>query len=1376
MVGSEDVAADDSVKLTELAASGASDIAMSPDGSRIYVARQGNVIVFDTATGNQVQSWTVGGTLGAMSVSEDGAFLLVLAANGTVVHRVATATGAVTNFAVPSELLAFDIETTDGTHAIVTFQVPPGVNNGTARSLDFSTGAFTDLSLPGFGGAAHLSESGRYVLAGLHGVGNGPMAVYDSVTDQFIAFGDNTQPDVLHGANFGTQAISEARGLIAQFNAQSSINIFDLMLDGVRTIEALPIEADALAFDPTGSLLYMHFADTDEMIVVETTDFTVVDRFQTEASDVFGSRVGRGAQLHISPDGKHLVLRDPRSGQVVLIDLSVRDNIVNGTTGADALDGGKGDDIYLVDHLGDTVTERAFQGNDRVNAAVDFHLGAGSAVETIAAADLAATTPLALSGNELANLLLGNAGNNRLAGGGGDDRIEGGAGNDRLDGGAGADVMIGGSGDDVYVVGQAGDQVIDSAGVDTVEASITYILGAGIENLTLTGNVSLNGTGNELANTLTGSNAGALLYGLLGNDRLFGGTGTDFLDGGEGDDMLSDAGGHNTLVGGAGADTLVSTATDGGNLFASHLYNGFENLDTLAEVDTLVGGGGNDLFWAGFNDSVDGGNGGENTLSLNLQGSAAGVRIDFRPLESGGTVANGTGTIRSITGLSTIIGSQGNDQITGFSDAAIFPFSGLTLDGRDGNDLLVGGAGGDRLLGESGADTLRGGDGRDSIFAAGEDYDPAITDTFRDALYGEGGDDALSAGRGDTVDGGEGIDSLFLNLANATAGVTLDIADLATATGVTLFTGTIRNIEVISGLILPNAGNMVNLAGQAGESSLPIFGGTARDVLIGSGFRDQLYGGDGDDELRSGAGNDHVEGGAGNDLLAGGAGRDSLFGGTGVDTVSYDDAASAVTISLLSNYGTDFANNVDVLNSIENAIGSRFADAITGDNVSNDLYGGEGDDTIDGRGGSDDIFGDAGNDILTGGLGSDVIDGGSGADRMYGGQNNDSYRVDDSADLIFENADDGVDSVIASASHYLFANVEHLELAAGAGDLFGVGNALGNMITGNEGSNLLLGGGGEDVLRGGGGVDSLFGESGADHLFGDAGIDYLVGGIGNDILDGGADADLLYGEDGDDTLIGGDGFVTDILVGGAGSDIFRGNSGLGDYDLMDGGAGDDHYYVDTPDDLTFEAVGGGADTVYANISGAGYYLYANTENLVLEGNTPFGVGNALDNRITGNAANNYLLGGAGNDTLSGMGGNDVLFGEAGADIFVFGRNNGADVVGDFQRGSDRIDLSAYAASNNPGAAAIFESLRTNFRQVGADGAIDLGGGNLIVLHNVTMSELTVDDFILTPIPPAVPKLAAIQDRDFVSLQGGPDLADIFASSRSGSSFDHLAWF
>ncbi|QNO26915.1 M10 family metallopeptidase C-terminal domain-containing protein [Sphingopyxis sp. OPL5] len=380
--------------------------------------------------------------------------------------------------------------------------------------------------------------------------------------------------------------------------------------------------------------------------------------------------------------------------------------------------------------------------------------------------------------------------------------------------------------------------------------------------------------------------------------------------------------------------------------------------------------------------------------------------------------------------------------------------------------------------------------------------------------------------------------------------------------------------------------------------------------------------------------------------------------------------------------------------------------------------------TLDGGAGNDTLNGGAGIDTLIGGIGNDMLNGGAGADLMYGGTGNDNYVIDAQGDLTFEGLNGGTDTVTASVGHYLYANLENLTLATGAGDIFGVGNELANTLQGNAGANLLLGGLGDDVIRGGAGVDSLFGEAGVDQLFGDAGIDYLVGGLGNDILDGGADADALYGEDGDDTLIGGAGFFTDILVGGAGNDILRGASGLGDYDLMDGGAGNDIYYVDTPDDLTFEAVGGGADTVYANINGAGYYLYANVENLVLEGNTPFGVGNDLANRLTGNAIGNYLLGGRGNDTLNGKGGNDVLFGEGGVDTFVFERGTGGDVIGDFARGTDKIDVSAFGFAS-------FGALQAGFTQVGANGAINLGNGDFIVLHNVTMSQLTQGDFILS---------------------------------------------
>jgi Haemolysin-type calcium binding protein related domain/RTX calcium-binding nonapeptide repeat (4 copies) len=295
------------------------------------------------------------------------------------------------------------------------------------------------------------------------------------------------------------------------------------------------------------------------------------------------------------------------------------------------------------------------------------------------------------------------------------------------------------------------------------------------------------------------------------------------------------------------------------------------------------------------------------------------------------------------------------------------------------------------------------------------------------------------------------------------------------------------------------------------------------------------------------------------------------------------------------------------------------------------------------------------------------------------------------------------------------------------GDDYLVAFAVGSSIFGRNGNDTIVGAAGADALSGGNGNDALYGSDGNDMLSGDAGIDYLYGGQGNDRLRGGDDADALYGEGGDDYLEGGASFSTDTLVGGAGSDQLNGISGQAnpDYDLMDGGSGNDIYYVDTGADLTFEAVGGGIDTVYADIpvAGAGVYLYANVENLVLQGATSFGVGNELANQLTGNSIGNYLLGGAGDDMINGRGGNDVLFGEAGADTFVFDRGTGGDVIGDFTRGADRIDLRAFGITS-------FAALSLGFIQNGSVGAINLGGGDFIVIHNATMSTFSASDFIL----------------------------------------------
>ncbi|MDB5441603.1 MAG: hypothetical protein JWM33_4030 [Caulobacteraceae bacterium] len=144
-----------------------------------------------------------------------------------------------------------------------------------------------------------------------------------------------------------------------------------------------------------------------------------------------------------------------------------------------------------------------------------------------------------------------------------DDMLYGSSGNDTLDGGAGGDVMFGGSGDDTYIVDNIFDLVSETAnnGVETVKASVTYVLPANIENLILTGAAAIDGTGNELANSLTGNAANNHLYGMDGKDVIVGGAGADFLYGGAGAD---------TLTGGTGGDHFV-----------------FDVLDTAANKDTI---------------------------------------------------------------------------------------------------------------------------------------------------------------------------------------------------------------------------------------------------------------------------------------------------------------------------------------------------------------------------------------------------------------------------------------------------------------------------------------------------------------------------------------------------------------------------------------------------------------------------------------------------------------------------------------------------------------------------------------------------------------------------------------------------------------------
>ena len=333
-----------------------------------------------------------------------------------------------------------------------------------------------------------------------------------------------------------------------------------------------------------------------------------------------------------------------------------------------------------------------------------------------------------------------------------------------------------------------------------------------------------------------------------------------------------------------------------------------------------------------------------------------------------------------------------------------------------------------------------------------------------------------------------------------------------------------------------------------------------------------------------------------------------------------------------------------------------------------------------------------GNQYVYGTSGADTLDGGSGADHMYGGQGDDVYVIDNTGDVVMENANEGTDLVMSGVTWTLGDNLENLTLT-GSGNINGTGNALDNILIGNNGTNILMGLGGNDTLQGGLGNDLLEGGSGDDWLEGGAGNDvldanetaYIDGGSGNDNITGGFTSNTLYGGDGDDVIqsrgmdhiSGGDGhdllsmalrnggmtvdlnkgvimqsnmlagYVSgiedvngsafgDTLTGDSGMNILHGSDGN---DVLEGGLGDDSLYGDIGQDTAAYTSATAAVTVslllqdqYQDTGSAGSDYLDSIENLT---------GSKYNDTLTGDSNANMLDGGAGADVMKGGLGDDT---------------------------------------------------------------------------------------------------------------------------------------
>ena len=253
---------------------------------------------------------------------------------------------------------------------------------------------------------------------------------------------------------------------------------------------------------------------------------------------------------------------------------------------------------------------------------------------------------------------------------------------------------------------------------------------------------------------------------------------------------------------------------------------------------------------------------------------------------------------------------------------------------------------------------------------------------------------------------------------------------------------------------------------------------SAIENVTGSNYNDRLVGDAAANVLSGLSGDDQLDGGGGNDTLDGGGGKDTMAGGSGDDTYVVDSSSDVVVEN--AGEGNDTIRTTKATYSLANQA-----------DVENLIYTGSA---------AAKLTGNAADNHINGGGGSDTLDGGAGADTMAGGKGADTYVVDNVADVIVEAASSGVDTVKASVSFTLAANVEKLTLI-GPTAIDGTGNALNNTITGNGAANNLYGLGGADTLIGGNGDDYLYGGGAADILRGGAGLDVLTGNAGNDKFD-----------------------------------------------------------------------------------------------------------------------------------------------------------------------------------------------------------------------------------------------------------------------------------
>ncbi|MBH0181393.1 MAG: hypothetical protein HP490_06890 [Nitrospira sp.] len=829
------------------------------------------------------------------------------------------------------------------------------------------------------------------------------------------------------------------------------------------------------------------------------------------------------------------------------------DDQVFADLGSDRLMGGAGNDTYWLSGAGHVIGESANEGIDTVKLMIP-----GSFIfvlpEEVEQVELHGE--VYLPGDVVD--LIGNQQNNWMTGA------------DLLDGRQGNDTLIG-LGDNIYVFGRGYGQDVIQTGIQTYASQnfVDYIqLLAGVTPT----DVTFEGQGNHLVlriagtvdqltvenyliqpglrtptvgeihfadgtiwdeteissrvlvingtngnDTLTGFNNDNDLFGLGGSDQLVGSGGADRLDGGAGNDVLSGGDGNDIyLFGRGGGQDSVSDFPDSGILgevdavlLDSTVIPTDIRLRATPEFGLLVT----------INGTAD---------QILIENHFAGPLYQIEQIRfADGTMWDSAAIANRTEGL-TFVGTEDPDTLMGMGTNDTL--SGLggddVLSGQAGNDVLLGGNGSDSLYGGSGNDTLDGGLGIDTLMG-GSGNDAYVVDALGDVVTEQSSQGTDTVQSSTTYILGPNVENLTLVGTSAINGTGNSLANMLTGnSAANVLSGGTGNDTYIVG-----AGDIVIEAASAGTDTI------RSDVTwtLGSNIEHLTLI---ETAAINGTGNtlnNTLIGNSAANILNGGTGNDTMSGGAGNDTYVVNVTGDVVTE--LTNEGTD-----TVQSAVTWILGANVEDLTLTDTTA-----------INGTGNVLDnvLTGNSAKNILTGGAGHDTIDGGAGNDTMVGGTGNDTYLVNATGDIVTEQANEGIDTVLSAVTRTLGANLENLTLT-GTSAINATGNTLDNVLTGNSGHNALTGGAGNDsYVVGTGDTVTEAVSAGTDMVYSavawtlGSNVENLtltgttaVNGTGNtlnNVLSGNSANNVLTGVGGNDTYLYSRGGGQDTVVDNAGA-------------------------------------------------------------------------------------------------------------------------------------------------------------------------------------------------------------------------------------------------